>query len=193
MENARTDGMQVVLRAAAFASHKHREQRRKDRKSTPYINHPIALALVLREVGRVRDSSVIAAALLHDTIEDTVTTYNELRGEFGLEIANYVREVTDAKFVGKDARKRLQVSKAGHSSKAARLIKLADKICNLRDILATPPVGWSVERGHAYFDWCKDVVDGIRGTNARLEKKFDQLYMQRSKIGAVRKKKRSLS
>ena len=117
-----------MLSALAFAAHKHRDQRRKDTAATPYINHPIALAQVLREEGRVRDPVVIAAALLHDTIEDTETTYDELRGQFGVTIADCVVEVTDVKFLGKTARKRLQVAKAGRASKAAKQVKLADKI-----------------------------------------------------------------
>ena len=76
------DELGLVLRAVQFAAHKHTDQRRKDVRKKPYINHPIALAEVLHTDGGVRDSQVIAAALLHDTIEDTVTTYDELRGLF---------------------------------------------------------------------------------------------------------------
>ena len=173
------DPLGLVLRATAFAAHKHREQRRKDAKATPYINHPIALAEVLHTEGRVDDPVVIAAALLHDTIEDTQTTYDELRGQFGVTIADTVIEVTDTKFLSKEARKRLQVMKAGKSSQAAKQVKLADKICNLRDILASPPAGWSLERRQMYFDWAKEVVDEVRGVNAKLERVFDQLYRKR--------------
>jgi guanosine-3',5'-bis(diphosphate) 3'-pyrophosphohydrolase len=138
-----------------------------------------ARAQVLREEGGVRDSVVIAAALLHDTIEDTETTYEELRGQFGTTIADCVVEVTDVKFLKKHARMRLQVAKAGRASKAAKQVKLADKICNLRDILASPPSDWSLARQQAYFDHGKEVVDEVRGANARLERKFDRLYRQR--------------
>src|SRR3989304_1754655 len=104
----------LILRAVAFAAHKHRDQRRKDKDASPYINHPIALATVLWEEGGVRDPMVIATALLHDTLEDTETAWQELRGEFGDEIADLVTEVTDVKWLGKDARKRLQVSRAAY-------------------------------------------------------------------------------
>ena len=173
------DELGLVLRAVQFAAHKHKDQRRKDVRKSPYINHPIALAEVLHTDGGVRDSAVIAAALLHDTIEDTVTTYDELRGLFGAEIADTVVELTDTKFLGKEARKRLQVAKAGKSSAAAKQVKLADKICNLQDILASPPAGWSLKRRQTYFDWAKEVVDKARGANPRLERMFDRLYDQR--------------
>ena len=169
----------MVLKAVHFAAHKHRDQRRKDAKATPYINHPISLAEVLHTEGDVDDPVVIAAALLHDTIEDTQTTYDELRSQFGVTIADTVIEVTDTKFLSKEARKRLQVMKAGKSTQAAKQVKLADKICNLRDILASPPADWSLERRQNYFDWAKEVVDQVRGVNPKLERAFDRLYRQR--------------
>jgi len=173
------DDLGLVLRAVQFAAHKHKDQRRKDARATPYINHPIALAEVLHTDGRMRDPVVIAAALLHDTMEDTEATYDELRGAFGAEVADVVVELADAKFLAKEARKRLQVAKAGRASDRARQVKLADKICNLRDILASPPAGWSLERRQKYFDWAKEVVDQARGVNPRLERMFDRLYRQR--------------
>ena len=169
----------LVLRAAQFAANKHKDQRRKDAKSRPYINHPINLAEVLHTDGGVHDPIVIAAALLHDTIEDTKTTYQELRGAFGAEVADVVVEVTDVKFLGKESRKRLQVAKAGRASERARQVKIADKICNLRDILASPPSSWSLARRQEYFDWAKAVVDQARGVNPKLERMFDRLYRQR--------------
>jgi guanosine-3',5'-bis(diphosphate) 3'-pyrophosphohydrolase len=174
-----TDAIDLILKAAQFAAHKHKNQRRKDASASPYINHPLALASTLREEGRVEDATVLAAALLHDTIEDTETDYEELRGQFGEEVAEIVAEVTDTKWLKKASRKRLQISKAARASSGAKLVKLADKISNLRDIIASPPADWSVERKREYFDWAKKVVDQVRGENARLERKFDQLYRQR--------------
>lgn len=172
-------GIQTILHATAFAARKHSEQRRKDVPASPYVNHPIGLAKILAEEGGVTDPEVIAAALLHDTFEDTETTYQELKGEFGETVAEMVAEVTDTKWVGKAARKKLQVSKAALASKGAKLVKLADKIANLRDMVASPPADWSIERRREYFDWAKSVVDRIRGTNAKLERKFDQICRQR--------------
>lgn len=173
------DALSLTLRALAFAAWKHRDQRRKDSNASPYINHPIALATVLRIEGNVRDATVIAAALLHDTIEDTETTWQELRGAFGEDIAEIVLEVTDTKWLDSATRKRLQVQKALASSKRAKLVKLADKICNLRDLLAAPPAKWSLERRQKYFDWAKEVVDRIRGVHPDLERRFDDVFAQR--------------
>lgn len=170
------DGVSLILKALEFAAQKHRDQRRKDKDASPYINHPIQLANVLWHEGRVGDPAVIAAALLHDTVEDTETSWQELRGEFGDEIANIVLEVTDVHWLRKIVRKRLQVAKARHASKQARLVKLADKICNLRDIAARPPTGWSLQRRQEYFEWAKEVVDKLRGTHSGLERKFDDAY-----------------
>jgi GTP diphosphokinase / guanosine-3',5'-bis(diphosphate) 3'-diphosphatase len=169
----------ILIKAVSFAALKHKDQRRKDASASPYINHPIAVASILREEGDICDPNVIAAALLHDTIEDTETSYDELRGQFGDEIADVVLELTDTKWLEKNSRKRLQISKAGNASEAAKLVKLADKICNLRDIIASPPAGWTLERKREYFDWAKAVVDQVRGTNSKLERRFDQLYWKK--------------
>ena len=174
-----SDAVTTILKAAQFAARKHKDQRRKDAASSPYINHPLSLANILREEGQVDDVRVIVAALLHDTIEDTETDYDEIRGQFGEEVAEIVAEVTDTKWLKSTSRKRLQISRAGRASQGAKLVKLADKISNLRDIVASPPSDWSLERKQHYFDWAKQVVDEIRGTNAKLERRFDQLYRQR--------------
>jgi guanosine-3',5'-bis(diphosphate) 3'-pyrophosphohydrolase len=166
----------MILRAVAFAAHKHRDQKRKNAEASPYINHPIELANVLWHEGGITDPVVIAAALLHDTLEDTETSWQELRGEFGEDIADVVVEVTDTQWIRKEARKRLQVARARHSSTAARLVKLADKICNLRDMSAHPPAGWPLERRQQYFEWAKEVVDRLRGTHPELERRFDEAY-----------------
>jgi guanosine-3',5'-bis(diphosphate) 3'-pyrophosphohydrolase len=172
-------GTGLILKAAQFAAWKHRDQRRDGVEALPYINHPIALAQVLWFEGQVRDPVVIAAALLHDTIEDTETTSDELRGAFGASVAGVVEEVTDTKWVGKQVRKKLQVAKARKASRRAKLVKLADKICNLRDIKSSPPEHWNLERQREYFDWARTVVAGLRGTNAQLERRFDQAYRLR--------------
>ena len=171
--------LDLVLTAVEFAAHKHRDQRRKDAKASPYINHPIALARILSEEGDIDDPIVIAAALLHDTIEDTSTTHQELRGQFGAKVANIVAEVSDTKWLDKDSRKRLQVAKASNASMGAKLVKIADKIANVRDMIGNPPANWSLKRKQNYFDWAKEVVDQLRGTNAKLERKFDSLYQKR--------------
>jgi guanosine-3',5'-bis(diphosphate) 3'-pyrophosphohydrolase len=170
----------LVLRAAAFAAHKHRDQRRKDASASPYINHPLALASILANEGSVTDAATLCAALLHDTIEDTKTTHAELVEAFGQEIADVVAEVTDDKSItDKAERKRLQVEHAAHISTRAKRVKLADKIANLRDVAHSPPHDWPLQRRREYFDWAKSVIDRLRGVDASLEAVFDRAYAAR--------------
>jgi guanosine-3',5'-bis(diphosphate) 3'-pyrophosphohydrolase len=171
-----------VFQALAFAAHKHRDQRRKDVEASPYINHPIALADILVNEGGITDHVVLCAAILHDTIEDTETTYEELVSVFGRDIADVVAEVTDDKTLEPPVRKLLQIEHAAHASPRAKLVKLADKTCNLRDLTATPPSEWSGERRKAYFEWAAKVVAGVRGTNAALEAAFDRAIANQSKL-----------
>jgi guanosine-3',5'-bis(diphosphate) 3'-pyrophosphohydrolase len=169
--------METVLRAAMFAAEKHRTQRRKD-IDTPFINHPLQLAYILVQAD-VEDPVVLAAALLHDTIEDTSTTHDEIEIVFGHEIANIVAECSDDKRLSKLERKQAQIDHAAKISQKAKLVKLADKIANVSDIDGAPPAGWSIERKREYFDWAKKVVDQMRGTHARLEARFDAEYAKR--------------
>ena len=175
----KTDPSARLFSALAFAAYKHRNQRRKDSEASPYINHPIALAQVLTVEGGVRDTDVLVAAILHDTLEDTRTTAAELRRKFGRRIAGIVMEVTDDKRLRKYLRKRLQIEHAPHLSKAAKLVKLADKICNLRDVAVNPPKKWRIARRRIYFDWARSVVDGLRGAHPRLERIFDRAYSRK--------------
>ena len=169
----------LFLKAIAFAADKHRHQRRKDPEASPYINHPIDLANVLVQEGRVTDTTVLMAAILHDTLEDTQTTPDELAAVFGGEVRNIVLEVTDNNKLKKRKRKELQVKHGPHLTRRARLVKLADKICNLRDVATNPPARWPLKRQIEYFDWAKAVIDNLRGTHARLEALFDAVYAQR--------------
>ena len=163
----------TLLRALEFAAARHRDQRRKDALASPYINHPIAVAAALWHEGEVRDPVALTAAILHDTIEDTATTAAELAARFGAEVAAVVVEVTDDKTLPKLQRKQLQIEHAPHLSPAAKLVKLADKLCNLRDIIDAPPAAWPHERRAAYVAWTRDVVAGLRGACPPLEAAFD--------------------
>lgn len=167
----------LILRTINFAACKHRDQRRKDLEASPYINHPITLANLLWNEAGVTDPVVIIGALLHDTLEDTQTTFAELE-QFGQEIHHLVQEVTDDKSLPKQMRKQLQVEHAAQLSQRAKLVTLADKIANLRDINVSSPMGWSTERKQEYFEWAKCVVDQMRGTHGKLEAIFDQVYQQ---------------
>jgi GTP diphosphokinase / guanosine-3',5'-bis(diphosphate) 3'-diphosphatase len=168
-----------ILQAAAFAADKHRQQTRKDKDATPYINHPLALACLLAYECAEQDQTLLIAALLHDTVEDTETTFEEIADRFGKEVAEIVREVTDDKALENAERKRRQIIRAGTASRTAKLVKFADKICNLRDISNSPPAKWSLERKREYFDWAKEVVDQMRGAHGRLEQLFDAEYAKR--------------
>jgi guanosine-3',5'-bis(diphosphate) 3'-pyrophosphohydrolase len=168
----------LLLKAIAFAADKHRNQRRKDADASPYINHPIALANTLANEGNISGENTLCAAILHDTIEDTETTRDELVANFGEKIASIVMEVTDNKDLPKAERKLLQIEHAAHASYEAKLVKLADKICNLRDLLSTPPQDWPKERLADYFEWANKVVAGVRGVNPELEAIFDQLMIE---------------
>ena len=170
--------MELVLQAAAFAAEKHRLLRRKDAEASPYINHPIQVAYILVQAD-VEDPVVLASALLHDTIEDTETTHDELEIVFGHEIANIVVECSDNKSLTKLERKQAQIDHAGHLSKRAKLVKIADKISNVSDIDGAPPAGWSLERKREYYDWAKRVVDQMRGVHPKLEARFDAEYAKR--------------
>ena len=174
----------IVLAASAFAADKHRDQRRKGAEASPYINHPIAVANVLANEAGITDPKILAAALLHDTIEDTDTTPQELDAEFGGEITAIVVEVTDDKTLPKIDRKRLQIEHAATLSLQAKLVKLADKICNVRDMSQSPPVDWTLERRKEYFTWAKQVVDPMRGASPILEKLFDAALLQCANLRA---------
>lgn len=168
-----------LLDALAFAAYKHRDQRRKDVHASPYINHPIALARLLGVEAGVRDVTTLVAAILHDTIEDTETTYEELRARFGEVVADIVAEVTDDKALSAAERKHLQVVHAPHKTRRAAMVKLADKTCNLRDVVDNPPTGWSLERRREYFDWARRVIDALPPASKRLRTLFDEAFAKR--------------
>jgi guanosine-3',5'-bis(diphosphate) 3'-pyrophosphohydrolase len=167
------------VRALAFASRKHSQQRRKDADASPYINHPIALLSILATEAGINDRDTLCAALLHDTIEDTDTSVEELVEAFGASVASLVQEVTDDKRLPKAERKLRQVKHSAHLSPKACAVKLADKIANLRDVADSPPVKWSLSRRREYFDWAKQVVDNIPDPPADLLSLFMTIYDRR--------------
>jgi guanosine-3',5'-bis(diphosphate) 3'-pyrophosphohydrolase len=171
--NVAATDLSRLLRALSFAADKHRAQRRKDREASPYINHPIGVASIIANIGGVDDLVTLVGAILHDTIEDTETTGDELEQEFGIDVRRLVEEVTDDKSLPKSERKRLQIEHAPTISTRAKLIKLGDKIWNIRDISQSPPADWSVTRRLEYLDWTEQVIAGCRGTNEKLEQFYD--------------------
>ena len=174
--------IQRVFAAAHFAAEKHAQQKRKGQNQEPYINHLIEVAELVANSSAALDPELIMAAFLHDTVEDTGVTLTELEQRFGPDVAGLVAEVTDDKSLPKETRKHLQVEHAHKKSERAQVLKLADKISNLRSILSSPPVGWSVERQRQYFEWAKEVVERLPSPNALLKTEFEKTYSRRSQL-----------
>ena len=164
-----------LLQAISFAAKKHATQKRKGANGEPYVNHVIEVANTLASIGKIEDYDVLIAAVLHDTIEDTKTSAEEITKLFGATVSGYVSEVTDDKSLPKDERKQLQIEHARHLSNGAKYIKLGDKISNIRDVTENPPDGWSDARRLEYINWGEKVIAGLRGVNENLEYYFDKL------------------
>lgn len=164
----------AIVSATNFAAIKHKDQKRKDPEGTPYINHPVGVAYILTKAG-IDDVEVIQGAILHDTVEDTDTTLDEIEAEFGKAVRDIVDEVTDDKDLEKMERKRLQIVHAKTASNKAKLVKLADKLYNLRDLERTTPRGWTEERKLEYFFWSAKVILGCRGSNKDIEELLDEV------------------
>ena len=164
----------TVLRAADAAARWHVHHRRKGSAEEPYINHLLEVASLVAEATSGKDPSLVIAALLHDAIEDQEVPQELIAREFGQRVANLVKEVTDDKTLPKEVRKQTQIETAPTKSKDAKIIKLADKTSNLRDITLSPAPTWSVRRRLEYIDWAKKVVAGLRGASPWLEKQFDR-------------------
>lgn len=167
----------LVLRAAEFAARHHRDQRRKGERRRPYINHCVQVAEMLARVAHVDDVVLLAGALLHDVVEDTAATEADVRAAFGDAVADLVMEVTDDKALPKAERKRLQIATAGKKSGRARLLKIADKISNIRDLVTDAP-DWTADRCRRYVEWSRQVVAPMRGVNPALEALFDEVCAQ---------------
>lgn len=172
------EDMARILKAINFAAKKHELQTRKNANLTPYIIHPVGVADHLLYVGKVTDPDILIAALLHDTVEDTNTTFKEIKAIFGDRVEGYVREVTDDKALPYQERKDLQVVHAKDKSSGAAQIKLGDKFYNLRDLLNSPPPSWTKERIDAYFNWAEKVVNGLPLVNEHLKQSIDDIIKQ---------------
>lgn len=174
-----------LLKAISFAADKHRCQTRKDSAGTPYINHPISVALTLMEVGKEQDINLLIAAVLHDTIEDTETEPEEILNLFGKNVMDIVLEVTDDKSLPNEERKSRQVRDASKKTSAARKLKLADKICNVTDIIHHPPGNWSIDRKLNYLAWAEQVLQGLKGANPMLEARLAEIIREGREAFAI--------
>jgi (p)ppGpp synthase/HD superfamily hydrolase len=164
----------TVLKAADAAARWHVHQRRKGAAKEPYINHLLEVATLVAEATDGKDPNLVIAALLHDAIEDCEVPRKLIRETFGADVAKLVAEVTDDKTLEKSERKKRQVETAHKKSTRAKMLKLADKTSNLRALVSSPAPDWSVRRRIEYIDWARKVVNGLRGTNALLEKQFEE-------------------
>ena len=161
-----------ILHAAHLASQWHAKQRRKGADREPYINHLLEVAELVSLAEA--DEDVICAALLHDAIEDQQITATRISREFGANVAALVCELTDNKSLPKAERKAIEIAVAPNLSTGAKLIRLADKISNVRSLGLSPPADRSTQRRLEYIEFCSKVVAGLRGTNAMLETLFDE-------------------
>jgi len=184
--NSTSQDLPLLIAALNYAAHQHRDQRRKDEDATPYINHPISLLHILAVEAGVTDTEVLCAAVLHDVIEDCAETAadrelraNEIASLFGTEVLAIVQDVTDDKDLPKAERKQMQIDHARQLIHGAKLVKLADKTANLRDVANNAPPDWPLERRREYFDWAKSVVDAIGPAHSGLRKLFDQACAER--------------
>lgn len=176
--NRELESIRAILHAANFAAEKHVSQKRKGAAAEPYVNHLLEVAELIAGALAEPDPNLVIAALLHDTIEDCGVIRDEIAQRFGDDVAALVVEVTDNKTLPKAERKRLQVANAPYKSPRAQMLKLADKVSNLRAILNSPPANWTAERKLEYFEWAKQVVDGLSAPNPILKREFDSLHEQ---------------
>ena len=180
-ERFSAEDISLILKCLKFAATRHKDQRRKGADSSPYINHPIDVASRIWNTGKLYDINVVCAALLHDTVEDTEATFEELEKEFGKTICDLVREVTDDKSLPKARRKELQIEHAREISFEAKHIKIADKTSNIEDIRLSPPPDWSHERLQEYLAWSKKVIEQVRGVNKSMEEEYDKVLTKTHK------------
>ena len=166
-----------LLEAVRFAAEKHRDHRRKGITAAPYINHPIQVASQLANAGYGGHTELLMAAMLHDVVEDTETTAEELAEVFGKSVAEIVLEVSDDKSLHFMERKRLVVQHIASKSLEAKLVKLSDLVANVYDIIHHPP-NWDAGRISRYLEWAFEVAQQLRGIDDSLEKRFHELVSQ---------------
>jgi len=168
------EGLRLVSEAADLAARRHSGMQQKGRGNEPYINHLAEVANLLSIATEGADAELVAAGWLHDAIEDTETTHRELAEKFGERVAALVVEVTDDVALPKDERRRRQVLEAPRKSAGAKLIKMADKISNIRARILPRPNQAERDDLIDYVAWAEQVVGGCRGVNAVLDRTFDE-------------------
>jgi guanosine-3',5'-bis(diphosphate) 3'-pyrophosphohydrolase len=165
--------LRLVCEAAELAARRHNGMARKGRGNEPYINHLAEVANLLCAATEGADAELVAAGWLHDSIEDTDTTREELAQRFSERVGSLVQECTDDMSLPKAERRRLQVVNAPHKSAGAMLIKIADKISNVGARIVADPSAEERDDLVDYTNWAEQVVAGCRGGNAFLDQTFD--------------------
>ena len=168
------NGLVTVMRAADAAARWHVNQRRKGAAQEPYVTHLLEVAALVAEATAGTDPNLIVAALLHDAIEDQGIIREEIATQFNDDVADLVVEVTDNKKLPKAERKQLQIKTAPKLTPRAKILKIADKISNLRSVTTSPPADWPAQRRADYVIWTTNVVRGLRGASDLLEQAFDR-------------------
>jgi (p)ppGpp synthase/HD superfamily hydrolase len=171
-------GLRLVSEAADFAARRHSGMARKGRGNEPYVNHLAEVANLLATATDGTDAELVAAGWLHDTVEDTKTTREELAQKFSKRVATLVADVTDDMTLPKDQRRQQQIIDAPNKSPGAKLIKIADKISNIRARILPQPGQDEREDLIDYVGWAEKVVAGCRGVNAALDRNFDETVKQ---------------
>ena len=166
--------LRLVSEAAELAARRHNGMARKGRGNEPYINHLAEVANLLSAATEGADAELVAAGWLHDSIEDTETTREELAQKFSERVASLVVECTDDMNLPKAERRRLQAVHAPKKSPSAKLIKIADKISNIGARIHSDPSTEERDDLVDYINWAEQVVAGCRGGNAFLDQTFDK-------------------
>jgi len=179
----------ILYSALEYASEKHMGKTRKDAEKTPYIVHPMGVAVILWQEANVRDIDVLVAALLHDTLEDTNATEAEIEGMFGGRVLSIVKELSNDRNLSGQENKQRQIEHAPLMSQEAKLVKLADRLYNIRDLQAKTPVTWSKEDVERYFSWAAKLLQGLAGTDEHLENalKWELSHNKSEKSEAISK------
>jgi len=171
--------------AAGFATKRHAGQVRKGPKALPYVTHCAEVADIVRQFGA--DEDTIVAAWLHDTVEDTDTTLEEIKQIFGANVAGIVDEVTDDPNLDKAAQQAAQITSAPTKSQSAAMVKAADQMSNMRSIVNTPPY-WTRQRALTYIDKASAVVRGLPAPATMKEAFAQDADAARAKAGSFQDK-----
>jgi len=176
MINATPISLDRFSAALLFAARQHGVATKKGQPEIPFFHHCLEVAHTLIRIAKIRDATTLIAALLHDTIEHADTDPQAIRERFGEDVLAIVQEVSDDKHQPTEIRRKRQLAQIPQLSHPARLIRLADKFCNLLDRVQHPPPQWSAADLQTYCKWSRSAVAALRGSNSALEQAYEQRY-----------------